>query len=85
MKAEFDIIFGEGISRSGEILDLAVEHNIVQKSGAWFSYNDTKIANGREKMRQFLKDNPELAAEMETKIRAASKGAPVDEVAGENE
>lgn len=67
-QAEFDIVYGEGISNEGCIMDLAVEHDIVKKSGAWYSYNDTKVANGRDKMRQYLKDNPEVAAEMEQKI-----------------
>ncbi len=84
-QAEFDIMYGEGISQEGCIIDLGVQYDIIKKSGAWFSYNDQKVANGREKMRQFLKDNPELAAEIEMKIRAAAKGAPVDEVAGAEE
>lgn len=69
MKAEFDIIFGEGISRSGEILDLAVEHNIVQKSGAWFSYNGTKLGQGRDQVRKIIADNPELMEEIGDKVR----------------
>ncbi len=69
--AEFDMIYGEGISREGSLLDLAVARKIVQKTGAWFSYGDLRIGQGRENARNFLKDNPELAAEIETKLRAA--------------
>ena len=65
--------------------DLGTQYDVVKKSGAWFSYNGEKVANGKEKMRQFLKDNPELASEIEAKIRVAAKGAPVDEVAGSEE
>ncbi len=70
-KAEFDIMFGEGISRVGEIVDLGVEYGIIKKSGSWFSYGDTKLAQGRDAVKQLLKDNPELAAELESKIMAA--------------
>ncbi len=73
-QAEFDILYGEGISQEGCLIDLGVQYDIIKKSGAWFSYNDNKVANGKEKMRLFLKDNPELAAEIEGKIRAAAKG-----------
>ena len=84
-ECEFDLYFGKGISREGEVVDLSVDLGIIKKSGAWFSYNDNKVANGREKMRQFLKDNPELSAEIEEKIRAAAKGTPVEEIAGVEE
>ena len=84
-QAEFDIMYGEGVSQEGCVIDLGIQYDVIKKSGAWFSYNDNKVANGREKMRQFLKDNPELAKEMEEKIRAAAKGSPVDEVAGGEE
>ncbi len=67
------------------MIDLGVQYDVIKKSGAWFSYNDNKVANGREKMRQFLKDNPELSAEIEEKIRAAAKGTPVEEIAGVEE
>ena len=67
-KAEFEITFGEGISRVGEIVDLGVEYGIIQKSGSWFSYNDTRLAQGRDATKQVIKDNPELAEELETKI-----------------
>ena len=70
-KAEFDIVFGEGISRVGEIIDLGVEYGIIAKSGSWFSYNDQKLAQGREAVTQLLKDNPELCAENESKIPPA--------------
>ena len=82
-QAEFDIMYGEGVSQEGCIIDLGVQYDVIKKSGAWYSYNDNKVANGRERMRQFLKDNPELSKEIEEKIRAAATGAPVDAVAGE--
>ncbi len=66
--AMFDIMFGEGVSKTGEIIDLGVEANVVGKSGSWYSYNETKIAQGREGAKQFLKDNPEVALEIEKKI-----------------
>jgi len=72
-KAEFDIVFGEGISRIGEIIDLGVELGIIAKSGSWFSYNDAKLAQGREGTKQFLTDNTELCAEIEARIREALK------------
>ena len=71
-EAEFDIIYGEGISKEGNILDLAVEMDIVQKSGSWFSYNDERLGQGREGVKTILKDNPELCAELEAKVRAAA-------------
>lgn len=67
-KAEFDIVYGEGISKSGEIIDLGVLYNIVKKSGSWFSYGDTKLGQGRETVRKLIVDNPELAHELEMKI-----------------
>ncbi|HOK60057.1 MAG: recombinase RecA [Tenuifilum sp.] len=72
-KAEFDIIFGEGISKTGEIIDLGVELNIIKKSGSWFSYGETKLGQGRDAVRQLLLDNPELSNEIETKIRETLK------------
>ena len=66
--ATFDIVFGEGISKNGEIIDLGVETNVIGKSGSWFSYEGTKIAQGREGAKQFLADNPEVALELEKKI-----------------
>ncbi len=73
--AEFDIIFGEGISKVGEIIDMGVELGIVQKSGSWFSYNTNKLGQGRDTVKELLKDNPELANEIEGKIRAKLKEA----------
>ena len=67
--SEFDIMFGKGISRSGEVLDIAVEQNIINKSGSWFSYNDTKLGQGRDAVKQMLEDNSELSEEIETKIK----------------
>lgn len=72
-KAEFDIVYGEGISRAGEIVDLGVEYNIISKSGSWFSYGDQKLAQGREATKQLIKDNVELAEEIEAKLRDALK------------
>ena len=70
-KAEFEITFGEGISKIGEIVDLGVDYGIIQKSGSWFSYNGTKLAQGRDATKQMLKDNPELAEELEGLIKQA--------------
>ena len=75
-KAEFDIMFGEGISKSGEIVDLGVEYGIIKKSGSWFSYGDTCLAQGRDAVKQLMIDNPELADELEAKIMAAILGNP---------
>lgn len=72
-QAEFDIIFGEGISRVGEILDIGVEKGIIKKSGSWFSYDDTKLGQGRDAVKQLFSDNPELAVEIEYKIKEALK------------
>lgn len=68
-QAEFDIMYNEGISRTGNIVDVGVKENIVQKSGAWFSYNDIRLGQGRENAKQYLKDNPHIALEIENKIR----------------
>jgi recombination protein RecA len=68
-KAEFDIVFGEGISKVGEIIDLGVDFEIIRKSGSWFSYGDSRLAQGRDAVKQLLLDNPELSEEIETKIR----------------
>lgn len=67
--AEFDIMYGEGISKSGELVDLGVDHNILEKSGSWYSYSGTKIAQGRDAAKQFMMDNPEVAAEVEDKLK----------------
>ena len=72
-KAEFDIMFGEGISRSGEVLDLAVNLGIVKKSGAWFSYEGKKLGQGRDAVKGVIKDNPELMEELDKKVRAKLK------------
>jgi recombination protein RecA len=71
--AEFDIMYGEGISKTGEILDLAVEFEIIKKAGSWFSYGDTKLGQGRDAVKALIKDNPELADELEEKIKAKIK------------
>ncbi len=71
--AEFDIMYGEGISKTGEILDLAVEFEIIKKAGSWFSYGDTKLGQGRDAVKTLIKDNPELADELEEKIKALIK------------
>ncbi|MDR1793702.1 MAG: recombinase RecA [Bacteroidales bacterium] len=71
--AEFDIVYGEGISKIGEIIDVAVENNVIKKSGSWFSYGDTKLGQGRETVKQLLYDNPELSAELEAKVREILK------------
>ena len=76
-QAEFDIMYGEGISKVGEILDMGVEKGIVNKSGSWYSYNDSKLGQGRDAVKEVLKDNPELAEEIEAKIVALIKGEPV--------
>ncbi len=81
-KAEFDIMFGEGISRSGEILDLATDYDIIQKSGSWFSYDGAKLAQGRDAAKNVIADNPELADELEEKIMAAIKDNPDKKRAG---
>ena len=72
-KAEFDIMFNEGISRTGEIVDLAAELNIIKKSGSWYSYNDTKLAQGRDATKKCIADNPELAEELSQQIYEALK------------
>lgn len=71
--AEFDIMYGEGVSKTGEILDLAVEFEIIKKSGSWFSYGETKLGQGRDAVKSLIKDNPELADELEEKIKARIK------------
>ena len=68
-EAEFDIMFGQGISKAGDILDLAADLGIINKSGAWYAYKDGKIGQGRENAKQYLKENPDVAAEVEAKVR----------------
>ena len=75
-RAEFDIMFGEGISRASEIIDLGVDYGIIQKSGAWFSYDGSKLAQGRDAAKRVIQDNPELAEELEEKIMKALKENP---------
>lgn len=82
--ATFDIMFGEGISKTGEIVDLGVETDVIGKSGSWFSYEGTKIAQGREAAKQFLEDNPELAVQIEQKIKEKYQPGLAEE-GGENE
>jgi recombination protein RecA len=73
-KAEFDIMFGSGISRSGEMVDLGVQYGIIKKSGSWFSYGDSKLAQGRDATKRLMEDNPELAEEIEQQIMAKLTG-----------
>ena len=68
-RAEFDIMYGKGISKSGEILDLAVEYNIINKSGSWFSYGETRLGQGRDTVKELIEDNHELLEELEVKIK----------------
>ncbi len=88
-KAEFEILYGEGISREGELIDLGVEHNMVDKAGAWYSYKGDRIGQGKENVRQFLKDHPAMAEDIDTRLRAElmpgkQKAEKTDEViAGE--
>ncbi len=84
---EFDLMFGEGISKVGEVIDMGIELGIMQKSGSWFSYNDNKIGQGRDNVKQFLLDNPEVMTEIEAKIRAAlqQQDAPMTEEAAMDE
>ena len=84
-KAEFEITFGEGISRVGEIVDLGVELGIVKKSGSWFSYGETRLGQGRDAVKKVIKDNPELAAEIEGKIAAVLKGSDANACTAEEE
>ena len=79
-KAEFDILYGEGISQVGEVVDLGVDFGIIKKSGSWFSYGETKIGQGRDAVKQMLNDNPELYEELKVKVyEALKKGDPFKE------
>ena len=78
-QVEFDIMYGEGISKVGEILDIGVELDIIKKSGSWFSYNDSKLGQGRDSVKSIILDNPELMEELEQKIRAKIKGTDLEE------
>jgi recombination protein RecA len=83
-KAEFQILYGEGISREAELIDLGVQHGLVEKSGAWYSYGEDRIGQGKDKVREFLKENPDMAREIEAKLRAKlldTPTAPVEEEA----
>ncbi len=83
-KAEFDIMYGEGISITGEIVDLGVELGVIKKSGSWFSYNDTKLGQGREAVKQVIADNPELKEELKSKITSALSGRELPDEPGED-
>ncbi len=82
-EAEFDIIYGEGISREGDLLDLGAANNVIEKSGSWFSYKGERIGQGRENARQFLKDNPDIRAKIDSELRKALglTKAPESEIA----
>ena len=80
-QCEFDILYNEGISKEGELIDMGVAHDIVEKSGAWFSYNKERIGQGKDNARQFLREHPEMAADIEQKIRAVVGSKPAAVVA----
>lgn len=85
---EFDIMYGQGVSKAGEILDLAVDLNIIKKSGSWFSYGENRLGQGRDTVKQIIKDNPELMEELEAKIKTTVAGnadALLDKVAGDQD
>ena len=84
-EAEFDIMYGEGISKEGSILDMAVKLDIIEKSGAWFSYNNAKIGQGRENVKKYLRENPEIAAEIEKKVRDNYNKAFEEALSGDEE
>jgi recombination protein RecA len=86
-EAEFDILYGSGISKEGELVDMASEHNIIEKLGAWYSYGGERIGQGRENARDLLRANPHIADEIEAKLRAklAAKPIPLDSVAAEDQ
>ena len=84
-QAEFDIIYAEGISHGGELLDLGVLHNLVTKSGAWYAYGDMRLGQGREKSKDFLRDNPDLELEIEVKLREIMGLQPVPDSAASAE
>ena len=84
-EAEFDIIYGEGISKEGNILDVAVELDIIKKSGAWFSYDGMKIGQGRDNARKYLKDNPEFCSMIEEMVRNSMSETPEDNLGKNNE
>ena len=80
--ATFDIIYGEGVSKAGEIVDLGTDLEVIQKSGAWYSYNGAKIAQGRDAAKQFLLDNPEMALEIELKVKEKILAGPTRQQVG---
>ena len=84
-EANFDILYGEGISREGEIIELGVQHKLVEKAGAWYSYNGEKIGQGKDNAREYLREHPEIAHEIENKVRAAVGVAALNPAAGEAE
>jgi recombination protein RecA len=84
-QAEFEILYGEGISREGEIIDLGVADNIVEKAGSWYSYQGDRIGQGKENVREYLVEHPEIAAQIEAQIRAKRLPGPVEVVANEAE
>src|SRR5947209_14483998 len=82
-EAEFDIIYGEGVSKEGDLMDLGVAHNVVEKSGSWFSYKGERVGQGRENVRQFLKDNPDIRGRIDVELRKTlglTKSAEADAV-----
>jgi recombination protein RecA len=90
--AEFDIMFGEGISREGSLLDVAVDHGVVRKSGAWFTFDDDQLGQGRENAKRFLRENPEVAMQLQAKVyelvglgESASSGEATEVVVAEEE
>ena len=85
---EFDIMYGQGVSKAGEVLDLAVDLNLIKKSGSWFSYGESRLGQGRDTVKQLIKDNPELMAELEEKIKASVAGnsdALMDSIPGDQD
>ena len=68
-QAEFDVNYGEGVSKEGELIDIGIEHKIIEKSGSWFSYGDMRLGQGRDNSKNFIKENPDLSAEIEGKVR----------------
>jgi recombination protein RecA len=82
-EAEFDILYGSGISKEGELVDLAAEHNVIEKLGAWYSYNSERIGQGRENARDLLRNNPAMAEEIEAKVRAKLAGKPASITLGQ--
>jgi recombination protein RecA len=81
LQAEFDLTFGEGFSKEGDLLDVAVEQDVIQKSGSWFSYNDERLGQGRNNVKEYLKENPEAAAEIDAKVRELA-GLPIASTTG---